>query len=566
MNPQVGFLLQQAVASLQNGQLDSAHLYLQQALRIGPKDPHVLRLLGVIAAQKGLYTQSLEYLQSSLKLMPKNAQTLSNLGNVYCRLRQLTQAQTAYQEAIRIDAKDPEIWSNWGITYFDAGDYDKAISCYDQALLLNSQHVDALCNKANSLNQLQRYEEALTLYEQAIGLNPQIDWAYGAWLLLTMKICRWNHLQANAKAIESRVMAGQKAAAPFSLLAISDDPFLHATASKIYAQSEYSANSALGPFLNTPRNSEKIKIGYFSADFHNHATGYLLAELIELHDRQRFEVYGISFGVKTPDAMKDRLTRAFDHFEEVGELSDLAIAQWTRDQQIDIAIDLKGYTHQARTGIFALRAAPIQVNYLGFPGSMQAEYIDYIIADPIVIPQELQNAYSEKVVYLPHSYQVNDRQRPIANVEFTKKQCGLPENGFVYCCFNNNFKITPEIFDIWMRVLHSVPDSVLWLLEDNATAAKQLRIEATQRGINPERLVFAPRMTLAEHLARHRLADVFIDTYPCNAHTTASDALWAGLPVVTLMGNSFAGRVAASLLNGIQLPELITGNAQAYEA
>ncbi len=565
MNPQIGFLLHQAVSSLQNGGSDTAQLYLQQALRIQSNEPNVLRLLGVIAAQNGLLSQALEYLLMSLKEMPKNPQTLSNLGNVYCRLRQFQEASNAYQKAIRLDSNDPEIWSNWGIVYYEVSDYQKAVDCYDHALSLDASHLNAICNKANALNQMQQYEQAVALYEQAISLNPQIDWAYGSWLLLTMKICRWNHLISNAEVIESRVMAGHRAAAPFSLIAISDNPLLHAKASKIYGDSEFPPDNSLGPLANMNPNAEKIRIAYYSADFHNHATGYLLAELIELHDRNRFEIFGISFGVKTSDAMKERLNRAFDHFIDVSDMSDEGVAQWSRDQKIDIAIDLKGYTNQSRTGIFALRAAPIQVNYLGFPGSMQAPYIDYIIADPVVIPKELEGGYSEKIVYLPNSYQVNDRQRQIADISFSKHQCGLPENGFVFCCFNNSFKITPAIFDVWMRVLQNVPGSVMWLLEDNATAVENLRIEAHQRGINPERLIFAPRIPLAEHLARHHLADLFVDTFPCNAHTTASDALWVGLPVVTLIGKSFASRVAASLLNAMELPELISTNIQDYE-
>ena len=565
MNPQIGFLLHQAVTSLQNGQGDAAQLYLQQALRIQSNEPNALRLLGVIAAQNGLLSQALDYLLRSLKVMPNNPQTFSNLGNVYCSLRQLQEASNAYQKAIRLDSNDPEIWSNWGIVHYESGDYQKAIDCYDHALKLDVNHFNAICNKANALNQMQQYEQAVALYEQAISLNPQIDWAYGSWLLLTMKICRWNHLMPNAHAIESRVMAGHKSAAPFSLIAISDNPSLHAKASKIYGESEFPPDSTLGPIADVNPHPEKIRIGYYSADFHNHATGYLLAELIELHDRNRFEIFGISFGVKTSDAMKERLNQAFDHFVDVSDMSDEAIAKWSRDQKIDIAVDLKGYTHQARTGIFGLRAAPIQVNYLGFPGSMQLPYIDYIIADPVVIPQELEGGYSEKIVYLPNSYQVNDRQRQIADIKFSKAQCGLPENGFVFCCFNNSFKIIPPIFDVWMRVLQNVSGSVMWLLEDNAKAAENLRMEAKQRGINPERLIFAPRMPLSEHLARHHLADLFIDTFPCNAHTTASDALWAGLPVVTLTGHSFASRVAASLLNAIDLPELITTNIQGYE-
>ena len=312
--------------------------------------------------------------------------------------------------------------------------------------------------------------------------------------------------------------------------------------------------------------SDKIRLGYYSADFHNHATAYLMAELFERHDKNQFELFAFSFGPAQNDAMRKRLSAAFDQFIDVRNPSDKAIAQLSRQLEIDIAVDLKGYTQNARSGIFAYRAAPIQASYLGYPGTMGTHTIDYLIADKTLIPQASQPYYAEKIVYLPHSYQVNDRQRAIAAITPTRASLGLPDKGFVFCCFNNNFKILPATFDIWMRILKQIENSVLWLFEDNPSAARNLRHEAQTRGVAADRLIFAPRMPLPEHLARHRAADLFLDTLPYNAHTTASDALWAGLPVLTCMGEAFASRVAASLLNAIDLPELITTTAQAYEA
>jgi len=313
-----------------------------------------------------------------------------------------------------------------------------------------------------------------------------------------------------------------------------------------------------------PKN-EKIRIGYFSADFKNHPVAFLIAELFELHDRSRFEIYGFSL-VNAADEMRGRLKLAFDHFIEVGRESDIEAAQLCRSLNIDIAVDLTGFTKDARTAIFAHRAAPIQVNYLGYPGTMGVDYIDYIIADNTLISPELQSCYSEKVVCLPNSYQVNDRKRLISDRQFTRQGLGLPENGFVFCCFNNNFKILPTTFEGWMRILKAVEGSVLWLFQDNSWAVENLKKEAEKLGIAADRLVFAERMPLPDHLARHRLADLFLDTFPYNAHTTASDALWTDLPVLTLMGQSFASRVAASLLNAVGLPELITRTQEEYEA
>jgi protein O-GlcNAc transferase len=309
----------------------------------------------------------------------------------------------------------------------------------------------------------------------------------------------------------------------------------------------------------------KIRIGYFSADFHGHATAYLMAQLFELHDRSKFEIFGFSFGPPADDDMRRRLAAGFDQLIDVKDKSDKEIAELARNLQIDIGVDLKGFTDQSRSGIFAHRAAPIQVNYLGFPGTMGANYIDYIIADRTLIPPEEAEFYTEKIAYLPHSYQVNDRTRRISDRRFTREELGLPTDAFVFCCFNNSFKITPDVFDIWMRLLTKVDRSALWLLKTNASAVESLRAEAVRRGIESERLVFAEPIDLSDHLARHASADLFLDTFYCNAHTTASDALWAGMPVVTRLGHTFAGRVAASLLNAIGLPELVTRTSDEYE-
>jgi predicted O-linked N-acetylglucosamine transferase (SPINDLY family) len=291
-----------------------------------------------------------------------------------------------------------------------------------------------------------------------------------------------------------------------------------------------------------------------------------MAELLELHDRSRFELVGIDFGPVADDAMRTRVRACFDRFIDVRTLSDREVAQLSRDLAIDIAVDLKGFTEDARPGIFAERAAPVQVSYLGFPGTMGAGYIDYIVADEVVIPAASRPLYSEKVVSLPDSYQVNDRKRRIADGTFTREELGLPADGFVFCCFNNDYKVTPSTFDGWMRILRRVEGSVLWLFEDSAMAATNLHKEAERRGVGAERLVFARRMAPHDHLARYRNADLFLDTLPYNAHTTASDALWAGLPVLTCAGEAFASRVAASLLSAVGLPELITTTPAAFEA
>jgi predicted O-linked N-acetylglucosamine transferase (SPINDLY family) len=305
-------------------------------------------------------------------------------------------------------------------------------------------------------------------------------------------------------------------------------------------------------------------VAYLSADFHTHATAFLIAELFERHDRTRFEVLGVGFDRDDQSNIRRRLVASFDRFHDMRTQSDLGAARLLYDLEVDIAVDLKGYTQDCRPEILSHRPAPVQVSYLGYPGTM-ADFIDYIIADATVLPFDQEAFYSEKIVHLPETYQVNDRQRRIAERAPTRQEAGLPD-GFVFCCFNNNHKITPTIFDVWMRLLKAVPDSALWLLADNAAAEANLRREAQVRDIAPERLVFAGRQKLDDHLARHRLADLFLDTLPYNAHTTASDALWAGLPVLTCQGQAFAGRVAASLLKAVGLDELVTHSLVDYEA
>jgi predicted O-linked N-acetylglucosamine transferase (SPINDLY family) len=332
----------------------------------------------------------------------------------------------------------------------------------------------------------------------------------------------------------------------------------------IYVHERYPAATTPTDRRFLPRH-EKIRIGYFSADFRNHAIAYLIAGLFELHDRNRFEVSAFSFSPNTDDEMRARLSRAADRFLDVHAQSDGDVAELAKKLELDIAIDLTGFTAECRLGVFSLRAAPIQVNYLGYPGTMAAECIDYVVADSTVIPEADRRHYVEKIVYLPDSYQVNDSKRAISDKTFTREELGLPQTGFVFCCFNNSYKILPEVFECWMRILTHVEGSVLWLIRDSETAVHNLRREAQAKGVSANRLVFAKRMPLADHLARHRLADLFIDTLPYNAHTTASDALWAGLPVLTRIGETFAGRVAASLLRAIDLPELITATQEEYE-
>jgi predicted O-linked N-acetylglucosamine transferase (SPINDLY family) len=377
-----------------------------------------------------------------------------------------------------------------------------------------------------------------------------------------LKICDWAGVEAALAAIRA-LPAGTTAVHPFVLMAVLDDPAELLRSARCVAASAARGRSALPATLNY--SHERIRVAYLSSDYCVHATSFLIAELLELHDRARFEIFGVSYGPDDESAVRRRMIEGCDVFADVSAKSDLEIARWLREHEIDIAVDLKGYTAFGRSSILAHRPAPIQVNYLGYPGTLGGSFDDYIVADEFLIPETERRHYEEKIAYLPGSYQVNDRQRVTAAAGPTRAEAGLPEEAFVFCCFNNNWKITAPVFDVWMRLLSAVEGSVLWLFEDNETAAANLRAAAAGRGVAPERLVFARRIQNEVHLARHRLADLFLDTVPVNAHTTASDALWSGLPVVTCAGRTFAGRVAGSLLRAVGLAELVTSSLGEYE-
>ena len=351
---------------------------------------------------------------------------------------------------------------------------------------------------------------------------------------------------------------------PFAMLAMEDSPARHAQRAAQFAKSMYTVE-ALPPIPPPAIQPAQLRIGYFSADFHQHATMHLMVRLFELHDQSQFVIHAYSFGPGSDGDMRGRLLAAVNVFHDVGHLNDREIAQLARSEGIDIAVDLKGYTKQSRFGIFAYGAAPIQVSYLGYPGTTGAQCMDYIVADRQLIPTEEASHYAEKIMYMPHSYQVNDSARKIADSPVSRAAEGLPEAGLVFCCFNNNYKIGPREFDVWMRLLSQVEGSVLWLFKSNQWAQENLCKEAKKRGVDPKRLVFAVSNEHSVHLARHSLADLFLDTFTYNAHTTASDALWSGVPLVTMAGAGFASRVAASLLSAVNLPELVTHSEQAYE-
>jgi predicted O-linked N-acetylglucosamine transferase (SPINDLY family) len=541
---------------------DEAVASYDEALSRDPDNAEAYNNRGVALQALKQFEAAFASYDRALLLKPDNAETYSNKGNAFQDLKRFEDALACYDAALALQPNDARLHSNRGVALQRLKRLNEALASYDRALALTPESAEANYGRGNALQELNRLDEALASYDKALSLQP--DFLFGTYLHTKMQVCDWEVFSENMTNLRARISACQKVTPPFAAITLLDEPDLLLVAAKVWSETKY-------PSPNTPRQfrkrgtGERIRVGYYSADFHNHATTQLMAELLEQHDSGRFELFGFSFGPHADDAMRQRVSAAFDHFHDVKDLGDAELAELSLSLGIDIAVDLKGFTGDSRPGVFAERCAPIQVNYLGFPGTMGASFIDYIIADKTLIPAESQQGYSEKIVRLPNSYQPNDTQRKISDRAFTREELGLPDAGFVFCCFNNNYKIFPETFDTWMRILKAVDDSVLWLLEDNATAAANLRKEAEARGVDNRRLIFAERMPLEEHLARQKLADLFLDNLPCNAHTTASDALWAGLPVLTCKGKAFAGRVAASLLNAIDLPELVTGTQEEYE-
>ncbi len=553
------------LALRQLGRTDEALASHDRALALKPDYPQAHNNRGNVLRDLGRHADALASYDRALALNPGYANALKNRGDTLLDLNRPADALASYDRALALRPDDAGMWNDRGIALGDVGRHDEALASFDRALAVQPDYAEALANRANALSDLRRYDEAAQCLATLVERAPDHPFARGQLLHARMLCCDWAGVDELAARVRDDVRAGRNSAEPFGWQGVSDSPADLRRCAEIFAAARHPA--AATPLWRGERYPhEKVRLGYLSGEFRQQATSILMAELFELHDRDRFELVAFDNGWDDGSATRARLARAFGEIVDISRMSDPEAATQIRRREIDILVNLNGYFGRGRQGVFALRPGPVQVNYLGFPGTLGAGYIDYLIADAQVIPPGDERFYVEHVVRLPDCYQVNDRKRPIAEHAPARSDAGLPETGFVFCCFNNNYKITPPVFDVWMRLLARVEGSVLWLFEDNPAVARNLRREAAARGVAPGRLVFAPRLPLAEHLARHRLADLFVDTLPYNAHTTASDALWAGLPVLTCMGATFPGRVAGSLLRAAGLPELVTASLAEYEA
>lgn len=544
------------------GRFKDAAASFERAVRLDARDVQARNNLGGALSKLGRLEEALASIDAAIALAPDYAKAHSDRAMVLARLGRLADSVASCDRAIALRSDLAEAHDHRGSALVQLGHNAEALVSFDAAIAAMPDFALAHANRAAALESLKREEEALASYARALTLNPNALLAPGAAAQLYKHLCLWEGQDERAAGILARIEAGALASPPFPVLAMPSTPAQQRKAAALY--SAFVAPLRLPARVAVPARADKIRIGYFSADFGDHPVAHAIAGVFEQHDRTRFEVTAFQTARRPGDDMRARLQAAVAKFEDVAGLSDAAAAARARALGIEIAIDLTGHTSQGRPGIFTYGAAPTQVAWLGYPGTLASDAVTILLADTTVIPAQARAHYSETIVNLPHGFFPMDDGRPIAATP-TRADAGLPESGFVFCSFNTAYKITPAVFDIWMRLLRGVENSVLWLAVRNAPAQDNLRTEAAKRGVDAARLIFAPRADAAVHLARHRLAGLFLDTAPYGAHSTAADALQAGLPVLTMPGETFASRVAASLLTSVGLPELIAPDWDAYE-
>lgn len=555
----------QALAVLEHS--DEAALAYAEAVAIAPDDVRLRLDQARLLARLGRHAEAAQACSIALVHAPRDVEAMSLRSAAYARLQRHGEALTDIETVTAWSPRDPAAHATRGLRLEAVGRMAEAADSYRRSLDLGDRRrpdLNVLHNLSAVLVELQQYEEALAGLRRILHFEPRHSHALGAYAHALRASCDWTdlaHVEAEVRAV---LESGEAQIPPGTVLIMADDPALQLRAAQIHV----AANMELPhprPAPAPPRADGRLRIAYVSADFRSHPASRLLVELFETHDRSRFEVFGLALGGDDGSAMRSRVAAAFERFEDVGGLSDDAIVARMRAAGIDIAVDLGGFTTGARTGIWSRRGAPLQVNLLGFAGTLGTAVHDYVIADAVTAPFALAPYFSEAIAHLPATYMPTDTRRPAPPCALSRTEAGLPEAGFVFCSFNNSHKITPAVFDVWMRLLGAREDAALWLLGDNAPAVANLRREAAARGIDPSRLIFAPRVGPEDHLARHRLADLFLDTAPYGAHTTAVDALWMGLPVVTFLGGAFAARVGASLVVAVGLPELVADDLAGYE-
>lgn len=551
----------------QNFHSKSLEIY-NKLLEINPSSINALINKGNALRKINEFEKALINYQKALSLDSENIDALINLADLYSDLNLFDESLNCYNKILKSDPFSIESLNNKGVLLKNAFLYHEAYECFNKALQINPELIETNINLINILSLLNSHEDALLVCKKAMILNPKHDYLLGTYINLKMQVCDWNNYENLKNELVENINSGVKATNSWVALTLIDSLAIHRKAAEIYTNDKFPSDDSLGELpkpSKKPFTNNKIKIGYFSADLREHPVSYLMVELFEKHNLDKFDIYAFYNGDNDGSDIQNRLFKVFDgKLINISLLNDKDTAKLSREIGINIAVDLTGMTQGERVGVFSYRAAPIQIGYIGYLGTTGTKYYDYIIGDEIIIPEINRAFYSEKIIYLP-SYQVNDSKRLINEKNFSKSELNLPETGFIFTCFNNNYKFNPTIFDSWMRILLNVPDSVLFLFSSNKLVNSNLKKEAEMRGVNASRIIFGNKLERSLYLSRYKVANLFLDTLPYNAGTTASDALWAGLPVLTCAGSSFASRVASSILISLGLSELVTYSLEEYE-
>jgi predicted O-linked N-acetylglucosamine transferase (SPINDLY family) len=546
------------------GNVSEVFSLYEKAISIDPKNASLYIKYGKFLNQTNQYEGALKAYEKSIECEPINPGAYANIGYIYKEQNKLEKAILYLKESVRI--RDNHIVnSNIGEIYCTLGKFIEGIEYYDKAITIQPDKAEYYIFKAYAHQSLKENDKAILSFDNALKVDEDYKYAFGERFYAKSTICDWSNFESEYKWIESQLKKNKRIAPPLIISAIFDDPLAQKKGAEIYSNDLFPSNNILGAIKKYPKN-KKIKIGYFSGDFREHPVGYLVVELFEMHDKSRFELFAFSLSNPIKSGLRTRIENSFDEFIDVSNINDKRIANIAREKKIDIAIDLGGFTKNNRSAIFAMRVAPIQINYLGYPSTTGSSYIDYNIIDKYIVPNELQKYYSEKIIYLPKCYQPNESKIIPSKKLFSRKSEGLPDSGLIFCCFNNSWKITPRIFKLWIRLLSSVERSVLWFPGFSSLTIKNLRSECHKLGVDQDRLIFSSLEAKREdHKEKIKLADIFLDCFPYGAQSTASDFLRAGVPVITLKGLSFSNRVALSLLTNLKLSELITSTELEYE-
>ena len=558
-------LFQIGNAYFQTGNTDLSLNYYKKVIEIDKEHFNAFNNMGGVLATLGKYNEAIDAFKRTINIKPDYSEAYSNIGNCHLYLKNQLKAIENFKKAIEINEKNSFAYNGLGSTYKELDNNQEAIFNFRKAINIKPDYFEAYENLGTTLSTIRQFDEAKEAFEKVLEIKPDHKYTFGRLLHTKMMLADWNKFDNDLEKLIDSIDKKKRSINPFPLLSLIDDPAYHKINAEIFM--DYKFKNEKSKIFEKARKTEgKIKIGYFSPDFREHPTLYLMMDVFKLHDLSKFDVYAFSFGPKGTGIAYNNSKKFFTKFFDIKNMSDDEVINLSKEIGIDIAIDLCGYTSWNRASIFFKRVAPIQINYLGYAGSIGGNFIDYILADEILISENDKKYYGEKVICLPNCYQANPKNLDVSNEKISRQDFGLPENKIVFCNFNSSYKITPTTFNIWTNIMKKIPDSVLWLMDSEGNSTSEnIWKEAEKRSIDRNRIIFTKHMNRKDHLNRLKLVDIFLDTFPYNAHTTSSDAIRMGIPIVTLKGKSFASRVTASILNQVDMSQLVADNIEKFE-